>query len=236
VLAFSALSPLTLNPLFGRPAYDPQRDIRPVVSVMQTPVVVVATPAFAGASFAELIAAARAAPGRLRWASSGQATVGHMVLEQVRLGARVDITHVPYKGGGQQLNDALAGHFEVLSTNVAAAQLQHIRAGRFKPLAVGAPARLPTLSEVPTFAELGLAQANLTSTFGLFAPGGTPDSIVERVNAEVGALLRVAEMRERLLASNNIVGGGSTAEFARAIAAEAEANRRLVAAAGIRID
>jgi len=235
-LAFSAISPLSLNPHLANVGYDPLRDIAPVVSVMQTPVVVVGTPAFRGASFQDLLAAARQAPGSVRWGSSGLATVGHMVMEHVRLGGRVDITHIPYKGGGQQLTDALAGHFEILSTNVALVQLQHIRSGKFKALAVGSPERLPVLPQVPTLAELGFAQANLTSTFGMFAPGATPEWIVNRVNAEINAVLRTADMRERLLAANNIPGGGTPAEFARLIQQDSERNLGLIKAAGIRAE
>ncbi len=235
-LAFSAISPLSLNPHLANVSYDPLRDIAPVVGVMQTPVVVVGTPAFRGASFQDLLAAARQAPGSMRWGSSGLATVGHMVMEHVRLAGRVDITHIPYKGGGQQLSDALAGHFEILSTNVAATQLQHIRSGKFKALAVGSPERLPVLPQVPTLAELGFAQANLTSQFGIFAPGGTPEWIVNRVNVEINAVLRTAEFRERVLASNNIPIGGTAAEFARLIQQDSERNRGLIKAAGIKAE
>ena len=166
-LAFSAVSPLTLRPHLGAVGYDPLRDIVPVASVMFTPVVLVGTPAFSGSQFADVVAQARARPHELRWASSGLATAGHLVLEQVQMGSGIRVTHIPYKGGGQQLTDALGGQFELLSTNVAPAQLRHIEAGRFKPLAVGSPERLAVLPGVPTFAELGLPQANITSLFGV---------------------------------------------------------------------
>jgi tripartite-type tricarboxylate transporter receptor subunit TctC len=143
---------------------------------------------------------------------------------------------VPYKGGGQQLNDALSGHFELLSSNVGAQQLQYIRAGRFKPLAVGAPARLEVLPEVPTFAELGYPQANLVSLFGIFAPGKTPEPLIARLNAELNKALQQPEIRQRLLAVNNVPTGGTAAEFARHIAREWEANRRLVEAAGAKLE
>ncbi|MBL8384384.1 MAG: tripartite tricarboxylate transporter substrate binding protein [Burkholderiales bacterium] len=235
-LAFSAISPLTLNPYLAAVGYDPRRDVAPVIGVMHTPVVVVGTPAFAGATFQDLLRAARQAPGRVRWGSSGIATVGHMVLEHVRLAAQVDISHIPYKGGGQQLTDALAGHFEILSTNVAIAQLQHIQSGKFKALAVGAPERLRVLPQVPTLAELGFAQANLTSLFGLFAPGDTPEAIIARLNAELNAVLRQGDVRERLVAANNLPFGGSAAEFARAINLDAERNLAVIRAAGIRAE
>ena len=154
---------------------------------MRTPVLVVGTPAFAGQRFEDLIAAARAAPGRLRWASSGHATTGHLVIEQVCAAAGVDIDHIPYAGGGEQLNDALAGHFEVLSSNVAARQLADVKEGRLRALAVGAPQRVAVLPEVPTLAELGYPAANLSPLFGVFAPGRTPRA---RLRSPVNGLPR----------------------------------------------
>lgn len=234
-LAFSAVSPLTLRPHLGPVGYDPFKDIAPVAGVMFTPVLLVGTPAFTGRDFAGLLAQARARPGALRWASSGVATAGHLVLEQVQAGAGVRVTHVPYKGGGQQINDALAGQFELLSTNVAAAQLRHVASGRFTPLAVGAPQRLEVLAQVPTFAELGLAQANVSSLLGIFAPGRTPLPVLERLHAQVSLALADAAVRERIVASDNLPFGGSRGDFARRIADEWAGNRRL-GQAGIRLE
>ncbi len=226
-LAFSAISPLTLRPHLGAVGYDPFRDIEPVASVMVTPVLLVGTPAFTGKDFSDLLAQARAHPNGLRWGSSGLATAGHLVLEQVQLGSGIAVTHIPYKGGGQQLTDALGGQFELLSTNVAPAQLSHIDAGRFKALAVGAPHRLDVLPQVPTFAELGLPQANIASLFGLFAPGGTPAAVLDRLNREINAAVQAPGIRERLLASDNLPALGDRASFAQRIAAEWRSNRAL---------
>ncbi|QHE85800.1 Bug family tripartite tricarboxylate transporter substrate binding protein [Hydrogenophaga sp. BPS33] len=226
-LAFSAISPLTLRPHLGPVAYDPLRDIAPVASVMFTPVLLVGTPAFTGRDFSDVLAQARAHPSVLRWATSGVATAGHLVLEQVQWGAGIAVTHVPYKGGGQQLNDALGGQFELLSTNVAPAQLSHVRAGRFKALAVGAPHRLDVLPQVPTFAELGLPQANITSLFGLFAPGGTSLEVLDRLNREINAATHTPAIQERLLNSDNLPAVGDRAAFVRRIHAQWRSNRAL---------
>lgn len=228
-LAFSAISPLTLHPLIARVSYDPLRAVVPVASVMRTPVLVVGTPAFTGRGFGELIAQARREPGAVRWATSGVATIGHMVLAQVRMQSRTGITHIPYQGGGPQVNDALSGQFEVLSTNVAAQQLQYIEGGRLQALAVGARTRIEALPAVPTLAELGFEKANRDSLFGFFAPARTPAAVVQRLNAEINRVLAGDTVRARLREAYNLPAGGSTEDFAREIAADRRRNRELVA-------
>ncbi|WP_411886549.1 Bug family tripartite tricarboxylate transporter substrate binding protein [Polaromonas sp. YR568] len=235
-LGFSSISPLALNPHLGKQAYDPARDIAPVASVMYSPVVLLATPAFAGKDFKDLLAAAKAKPGSLRWSTSGLATVGHIVLEQVRHGAKVEFTHIPYKGGGQQLTDALGGQVEVISTNLSGTVMQHIQSGKLRPLAVGAPARVEALPQVPTFAELGLAPANLNSLFGVFAPARIPADVLLRLNTEINQALRAPDLRKKLLDADNVPTGGSAADFARQIAAESANNARIIKAANIKAE
>ncbi|MCM5682229.1 tripartite tricarboxylate transporter substrate binding protein [Schlegelella sp. S2-27] len=212
-LCFAAASTLTLAPLLTRTGFDPLRDIAPVIDVMHTPLIVVGTPAWPGATLAALLDDARQRPGALRWATSGTGTLGHLVWQLVCRSAAVEITHIPYKGGGPQLNDALGGQFEVLSTNVAPLQLHYVADGRFTPLAVGAPQRLPVLPGVPTLAEAGFAAANLSSVFGLFAPGRTPAGVVAKIHATVAAALREPVLQQRLQAANNLPAGRSTAAF-----------------------
>ena len=231
---FSAISPLVLNPHLGKSPFDAARDIAPVASVIASPVLLLGTSALAAKDFRELVAAAKARPGALRWATSGPASLGHIVLEQVKAGAGVDITHIPYKGGGQQINDALGGQFEVLSVNAGPAVLGHLKAGKLKALAVGSPARLEQLPQVPTLAELGLPAANLASVFGLFAPAGTPAAAIERLNAEVNKLLKDKDVLQKIDAADNVPTGGSAADFAKFIAGESSSNARIIKAAGIK--
>ena len=235
-LGFSAISPLALNPHLGKLPYDPVKDIAPVASVMYSPVVLLATPAFEGKDFKDMLAAARAKPGSVRWSTSGLATVGHIVLEQVQNGAKVEITHIPYKGGGQQLTDALSGQFEVITTNLSGAVMPHIQSGKLRALAVGAPGRVDVLPQVPTFAELGFAPANLSSLFGVFAPASTPVPVLQRLNTEINLALQTPELRKRLLSADNVPALGSAAEFARQIAQESASNARIIRAAQIRAD
>ena len=231
---FSAISPLVLNPHLGKSPFDAAGDIAPVASVIASPVLLLGTSALAAKDFKELVAAAKARPGALRWATSGPASLGHIVLEQVKAGAGVDITHIPYKGGGQQINDALGGQFEVLSVNAGPAIMGHLKAGKLKALAVGSPARLEQLPQLPTLAELGLPAANLASVFGLFAPAGTPAAAIERLNAEVNKLLKDKDVLQKIDAADNVPTGGSAADFAKFIAGESSSNARIIKASGIK--
>jgi tripartite-type tricarboxylate transporter receptor subunit TctC len=114
--------------------------------------------------------------------------------------------------------------------------VQYVKAGRLKALAVGAPARIEALPDVPTLAELGFAQANLVSLFGIFAPAHIPAAVLARLNAEINKALQLPDIRQRLLASDNVPTGGSAATFARQIAAESDTNARIIKAANIRLE
>jgi len=236
VLGFSAISPLVLSPHLGKLPFDPQKDIAPVASVMVSPVLLLATSASKSPDFPGLMREAKASPGAIRWATSGQASLGHIMLEQLHAAAGVDITHVPYKGGGQQLNDALGGQFEILSTNAGPTLTPHIQSGKLRALAVGAPSRLPGLPQVPTLAELGFPAANLSSRFGIFAPAGMPAALAARYNIEINRAMASVDIAAKLRSTDNEPASGSASEFAREIAKEYEANGRIIRAAGIKAD
>jgi tripartite-type tricarboxylate transporter receptor subunit TctC len=239
-LAFASTSPLTLNPHLATstlsPTFDPLKDIAPVARVMLSPVLLVATPATRANTLPELLALARARPGGVRWATSGMASLGHIMQAQLAAAANVTFTHVPYKGGGQQITDGLGGQYEVLSVNADAAVLQHIKAGRLRALAVGAPARLDALPLVPTLKELGFESANLMSIFGIYAPAGVPAATLDRLHAEVNQALATPALRERLAASDNVPAPASRAEFIQQIAADFHNNGRMIKAASIKAD
>lgn len=224
-LVFAAISPLALSPHFGTPAPH----VVPVSGVMHTPLLLVGTPALAARSFGDMVRLGRAQAEPLRWATSGAATIGHLALEQVRLEMELPLVHIPYTGGGPQLQDALAGRFELLSTNLAPLQIEYVRNGRLTALALGAPERSPLLPALPTFAELGCAAANLSSLFGLFAPEGTPRAAVAALNAACTRVLANPEFAGMLASAGNLPAAGSPDAFAREIARQSAANARLVA-------
>jgi tripartite-type tricarboxylate transporter receptor subunit TctC len=235
-LAFAAISPLTLNPHIMKVAYDPLKDLEAVASVMYSPVYVVATPRFKGRSFADAIAAARAAPGKVSIASSGYGTLGHIMIEQIRRKSGADLTHVPYKGGTQLITDAVGGQFDLFVANPFAALNGQIEEGKLRVLAVTGPRRLPNLEQVPTLAELGFPEANLTSLFGFYAPSSMPADIVRRLNADINKVLATKEVQEQLRKVDNVVSTGTPGQFAAVIQKEHAANARIVKEANIKAE
>lgn len=235
-IGFASISPLSLSPHVGRVPYDPLKDVMPVARVMYSPIYVLATPAFTGTSLADALAQARARPGRLNFATSGVASVGHLMLEALMRQAKVEINHVPYKGGGQIITDAVGGQFDLLTQNPSPTLNAMIAQGKLRVLAVAAPQRLSAMPDKPTLLELGHPAANLTSVFGFFAPARTRPEIVARLNTEINAVLATRDMQERLARIDNVVSPASVEQFVSQIAAEHEANARLVREAGIRAD
>jgi tripartite-type tricarboxylate transporter receptor subunit TctC len=235
-LAFSAISPLTLSPHLQRVPYDPLKDVLPVGTVMYSPVYFVATSAFKGQSFQDVIAQSRAQPGRLNVATSGMGSVGHVMLEQISRKAGVKFNHIPYKGSGQVINDAAGGQFELFTVNPSPAVNGLIAQGKLRVLAVAAAHRLPAFPDAPTFVELGFPDANLSSVFGLFAPARTPPEVIRRVNAELQKLLADKDVQDRLAKLDNLVSPSSPEQFAAQVLREHEANARVVREAGIKIE
>lgn len=154
-LAFSATSPLTLTPYFSKVNYEPEKAVTPVIGVMYSPVVLLGTQTLQASDFNGFITAAKQAPGKLRWATSGMGTIGHIMFGQISHDAGLDMNLIPYKGGSQQMNDALGGQFEVFSTNVSATLIENIKAGKLHALAIGAEQRIDGLPQTPRLPNWG---------------------------------------------------------------------------------
>ncbi|AEG92638.1 Bug family tripartite tricarboxylate transporter substrate binding protein [Ramlibacter tataouinensis] len=235
-LAFAAISPLTLNPHVMKVPYDPLKDFVPVAPVMYSPVYVLATPRLPGASFEDAIAAAKAGPGRVSIASSGYGTLGHIMIEQIRRKSGADLTHVPYKGGTQLVTDAGGGQFDLFVANPFAAINNLIAEGKLRVLAVTGPRRLAAMPQVPTLAELGFPEANLTSLFGFYAPASLPAEAVRRLNGAINQVLADKEVQEQLRKLDNVVSPGTPQQFAALIEREHAANARIVKEANIKAE
>jgi tripartite-type tricarboxylate transporter receptor subunit TctC len=235
-LAFAAISPLTLNPHVMKVQYDPMKDFVAVASVMYSPVYLLATAKFKGKSFADVIAMARAQPGKVSIASSGYGTLGHIMIEQIRRKSGADLTHVPYKGGSQLITDAAGAQFDLFVANPLASINGLIDEGKLRVLAVTGPRRLANMPQVPTLAELDYAEANLTSLFGFYAPAATPPDVVRRLNAEINKVLAEKDTQERLHKLDNVVSASTPQQFTALIEKEHAANARVIKEANIKAE
>ncbi len=237
VFGLSAVSPLTLLPHLMRTPYNPATDFAAVATVMYAPVFLLATASFPGKTFGDVIALARQRPGQLSLATSGIGTIGHLMLEQIKRTAHVDILHVPYKGGGGQLiGDAAGGQFNLFTANPSANLNGLIATGKAQVLAVTGPARLPQWPGVLTLAELGFPLANLISTFGIVGPASTPPQRVQWLNSLINNALSQKDLQEKLAHLDNTVMLRSPQQFAAMLQSESAANAQIVREAKIELE
>jgi tripartite-type tricarboxylate transporter receptor subunit TctC len=209
---------ITINPaLFGKMSYDPIKDFTPITQVATIVIVLAANPAVAANSVKELVALAKAKPGTLHYASAGNsAGIPYLAGALLRDKAGIDVVHVPYKANAQAQQDLLGGQIEFMYDTLAAT-LPHAKSGRLKVLAIVGSHRSRVLPEVPTLTEAGYPGTEGDAWAGLFAPGGTPKAVVEKIYADVAAVLQQAEVRERLTALGLDVVGSKPDEFAAVI-------------------
>jgi tripartite-type tricarboxylate transporter receptor subunit TctC len=199
-LGVATLSTHGVNPaVYARLPYDADRSFVPVAELVKAPGVLVVNPQLAVKDMTAFLKRLRENPGKLVYASPGNGTIGHLWAEIFKSSTQTFMVHIPYRGAAQAVTDLIAGTVNAYFDQVASA-LPHIKAGRLVPLAVSWPKRLEVLPDVPTFTEVGLAENNLPSWFGLIAPAGTPDAAVMRLHAGVQRALRAPGMKERLAA------------------------------------
>jgi len=205
--------------LYKKLPYDPLRDFAPVMKIAEGPYVLVVHPSLAVKSVAELIALAKAQPGRIDYASSGNGSSQHLVAALFCAMAAVDLSHVPYKGSGQATQDLVGGQVKVgfVGTPIA---LPHLKAGRLRALAVSAMKRSSEMPEVPTLAEAGLPGYEATIWMGLFAPAGTPREILAKLYSEIGKVLSAPEAKASVAATGVEVALSPADEFAAFVSAE----------------
>jgi tripartite-type tricarboxylate transporter receptor subunit TctC len=212
---------------FKKLSYDAQKDFRPVVYVGYVPNILAVPPAVPVRNVSDLIALAKAKPGQLTFASSGNGSTQHLAGEMFKLLAGVDLVHVPYKGSGQAITDLLAG-VVTMNFDTMPPVLPHIQAGKLKALAISTPKRVAQLPDVPTFAESGITGFDVTNWYGVFAPANTPKEIVTKLNAEINKAMETPAVREKLVAVGTELGGGTPEEFEKFLKAELAKYAKLV--------
>ena len=215
--------------------YDPVRSFAPVV-LIATGIQSLAVPAASPArSVRELVARAKEQPGKLHYGSPGVGTPHHLVMEQFKLEAGMDIVHVPYKGFGGAIIDFIAARVDVMVMPVSAVA-PHVQGGRARVLAVMAPERSPVFPAVPTLAQEGYPNVQASNWYALLVPAGTPAAIVSRLNADVNALLGDAAIREQLVKQGFNPAGGPAATLSAQLRSEQERWQRIVERARIKAE
>jgi tripartite-type tricarboxylate transporter receptor subunit TctC len=207
----------------------------PVSLVSASAYVVTANPGVAAANIRELIALARANPGKLTFGSSGTGAASHLSAELFKAMARVDLLHVPYKGTGQALTDLLAGHVNLMFAP-SQTVMPYVQAGKLKALAVTGSKRSETLPDLPTVAESGLPGYEAVGWFGLLAPAATPKATVAKLSAEANRVLAMSDVREKMLGLGADPAGNTPEEFARFIRGDQAKWSKLMKEAGIQAE
>jgi tripartite-type tricarboxylate transporter receptor subunit TctC len=219
--------------LYPKLPYDPQKDFVPVTLVATSPLMLVVHPSVAAKSVQELVALAKANPGRLNFGSGGVGSTPHLSAELFKSAAGIDAVHVPYKGGAPALNDLIGGQLSFMIENVPGT-MPFVKQGRLRALAITSAQRSPLEPALPTMVESGVPGYEVVGWQGLFAVAGTAPDIVARLQADVGKVLRLPEVRERLAALGAEPVGSTPEEFGAFIRAERTRWGRIIREKGIR--
>mgnify|MGYP000520356467 CR=1 FL=1 len=221
--------------LYARLPYDPLKDFTPVANVAASPMILVVSPSLPVTNLKELIAYAKANPGKLSYASSGNGTVNHLTGEMLKGAIGADMVHVPYKGSALAFPDLFEGRVPLMF-DYTISIVPQLKSGKLRPLAITSLKRSATVPDIPTMDASGLPGFESILWLGLFAPPGTPREIATRVNAEVVKLLQLADVREKFAQQGADPIGGSTEQFAATIRSEIAKWGKIVKDSGAKAD
>ena len=225
-----------VNPsLFPKMPFRTPEDFAPVSLLVTVPELMVITPSHPAKTVAELVALAKAQPGKLSYASSGNGSAQHLAAELFKMRTGTDIQHVPYKGGALAVADVAAGHVPFYFGNMSAA-LPQARGGRVRPLAVTSPARSPAAPDVPTLTEAGVPDCEISEWNALIAPAGTPPAVIARLHTEVAKIMRAEEMKAKFADLGADAIGSTPDELAAFLRSEMKKWAEVVKAANIKVE
>jgi tripartite-type tricarboxylate transporter receptor subunit TctC len=237
VIGLGNLAPLAVNKtLMPNTPFDPATDLVPVILLEKGPLVLVVNAEKSPhKSLKDLIGALKAAPGKMSYASAGSGGSFHLAGEMFKSSVGASAVHIPYRGGGPATNDLLAGQVDYMFDMVPAA-LGYLKSAppKLRPLAVAHDKRLPSLPDVPTFAELGVKDMEISNWFGIVAPKGTPKPIIDKLNQAINRALQEPDLAQRITAPGNVVGGGDPKAFADLVVAESRRWTQLIREKGIK--
>jgi tripartite-type tricarboxylate transporter receptor subunit TctC len=221
--------------LHANPGYDPIRSFVHIIHLTDTPLALVVHPAVPVNTVKEFIAYTHANKGKVNIASTGNATYTHLTIELFKIITKADVTHIPYKGAAPAMNDLLGKQIHGLITSTASVQ-PYTASGRLKALAVTAPKRSAAMPDVPTFAEAGVANLNVSVWVGISAPAGTPAAITDLLAREYGRVLQAPDVRERLLNLGAEPNGETGEAFTRMVREDVARWSKIVKAAGVKVE
>lgn len=225
-----------VNPsLRAKLPYDTAKDFAPVTLLAWGPTVLVVHPSVSARSVGELVELAKSAPGRLNYGSAGNGSGGHLAMELLKTRAGIDMVHVPYRGLGPAVVDLVGGKVSLMFAQLAAVR-QHIAAGKLRALAVAGKRRSEAMPDLPTVAESGFAGFDVNPWFGIVAPGKTPKDIVAKLSAEIGKIVRLPEVKEKLAPLGVELASNTPEEFAAFINLEMAKWAKVVKASGAKVD
>ncbi len=221
--------------LYSKLGYNYEKDLVPVTQTGSLPYIIVLHPSLPARNVKEFVALAKARPGQINFASSGIGTASHLSAEYFRNAAKLDLVHVPYKGTGNAMSDLLAGQV-VLMFDQPVSSMPMVQAGKLKVLGITSGQRFPTMKDIPTVAEQGLPGFEAISWSGVCAPGGTPRPVVERLYTEVAKVLKVSDIRDRLLRDGIEPVGSTPDEFLAHTRREAQKWSKVVRDANVKVE
>jgi tripartite-type tricarboxylate transporter receptor subunit TctC len=225
-------SSLVINPTMERVPYNVGTDFAPITLVTTVPEMLVVASNVPAKNMSELVALAKAQPGKLNFASAGVGGLPHLAGELLKLTANIDIVHIPYRGAAPAINDLLGQQVQMAFLDLPVI-LPHIKAGSLRPIALGAPERAPTAPDVPTTVEVGMPDLLIQNWYGMIAPGGTPENIVNLLNAVTNQAMDDPQVKQKLADQGLTVAGDRPKHFRDFIAAEAQKWARVIKAAGL---
>jgi tripartite-type tricarboxylate transporter receptor subunit TctC len=225
----------TVNPSLYKLNFDPVNDITPIIQIAKGPFLVVVHPSMPVKNIKDLIAMAKAKPGEINYASSGQGSIVHMATELFALMAGIKMNHIPYKGTGPALTDTMAGNTTVLFGSIAAT-MPVVKSGRLRPIAVTTAKRIPALPNVPSIEESGVKGYDVSNWHGFIGPKGLPRPIVDRINGEANKIIRQKDMEEKLQADGVAPAGGTPEQFGQIIAREIPQWKKVAAQAKVKVE
>ena len=221
--------------IYSKLGYDPARDLQPVALYADVPNVLIVHPSVPAKNVKEFIALAQKNPGRLNFGTAGSGSSTHMAGEWFKLVTGVNLTHIPYKGSSQAMQDLVGGQIELMFENLPTGIAQ-IRAGRVRALGMTSTARSPSMPEVPTVAESGVPGFEATAWFTIAAPAKVPAEIIRKLNTDMNVFLNAPEMKQRWVEMGVVPMGGSPADAEKFFASEREKWNKVIKAAAIRGD